>query len=601
MASITSSAFMDKLKQRMQPSVPKHFVAIDFDSKFVRIVHARTTGKVTRIETLYSNPMPADLDLDDAAAVGAFLGLTLKDFSKNAKTSLKKCGVLMSVPRQKAVLKPLTLPPGTQLDEMASMVRFQVEKDLPFNPEDAVIDYTLASHLDLTEPTSGPEQDAGVGVLVGAVGTEVVEHYRQIAEAAGIKLRRLGLRPYANMKCVDACVRRSENETVLAVHITSDETEINVLKGNSLAFCRSAMVDVAPEKSDEQTKAVESIVREIIRTVHSYSSAQNHGEITAVLIAGGTGIETQVLKRVESKLKIQCESLSPARALDLPTQGGASAYAATIGLAIAHQGKALPFDFLNPKQPPVKHDARKVQAGLIVAAVLLLFVMVGVARSFYLGGLEDTLAGYKKKEATLKKATKGQTALARRVKTVNEWLRARTDWTDHLALISQLAPSCEDLYLRSSFKTERRGTITFKAYAKGHQVLDDFKARLSDSGYNPQSKGSGPSDRGDYTHSEEITLTVKPGMKVDLTEHKHVPRPADDDSAKLLRGGSSSSSGSRTGSGSYRRPSGSNRSSSGGSSRPERSSSGGSSRPERSSSGGSSQSERSSRYGGSRR
>jgi len=558
MASLTDNPLVDKLKQRLKPAVPRHFVAIDFDSQSVRIVHARRTGKVMSIDTLYSNPMPADLDLDDAEATGKFLALAMKDFSKNSKASLGRCAVLMSVPRRKAVLKPLTLPPGTPPEEMASMIRFQVEKDLPFTPEESVIDFTITSHLDLAESTNGHEQAGGVGVLVGAVSTEVVDHYRQIAEAADIKLKRLGLRPYANMKCVDACVRRGEDETVMAVHITSNETEINVLKGKSLAFCRSAVVRVPPGESDQQTRSIELVVREIVRSVHSYGSAQHQGEITAVLIAGGTGIEPQVLKGVESKLGIQCELLAPAGALDLPTRGNASAYSATIGLAIAHQGEALPFDFLNPKQPPVRHDIRKTRAIIIAAAVVLLFTAVGTARSLWLGGKEEPLTANQAQIDELKEATQGHSALARRRKTVDAWLKARTNWVDHLALISQLAPSCQDLYLRSSFKTERKGTVTFKAYAKGHQVLDDFKARLADAGYNPQSKGSGPSDRGDYTHSEEITLTVKPGMPVDLTKHKHVPRPADDDSARQLRSGGSPN-GSRSGSSGYRRPSGSSR------------------------------------------
>ncbi|MBC8374011.1 MAG: hypothetical protein H8E53_10485, partial [Planctomycetes bacterium] len=165
----------------------------------------------------------------------------------------------------------------------------------------------------------------------------------------------------------------------------------------------------------------------------------------------------------------------------------------------------------------------------------------------------------------LKKHRQTPITLIRRAKTVEAWLKARPNWVDHLALISQLAPSCQGLYLRSSFKTERKGTVTFQAYAKGHQVLDDFKVRLADVGYNPQSKGSGPSDRGDYTHSEEITLTVEPGMKVDLTKYKHVPRPADDDSERQLRSGSSGSS--RPGSSGYRRPNGSGRSRYGGSRR----------------------------------
>jgi len=577
MASSTDNTFADKLRRRLKPSSPRRFAAIDFDSTSVRVVHARSSGKTTRIDTLYSAPVPEDLDLENAESVGRFLEDVLKDFSRSTKTSLGRCGIMMSVPRQKAVLKPLTLPPGTPHEDIAAMVRFQVEKELPFSPDKSVIDFTVTSHLDPSESANGGgETPGGVGVLVGAVSRDVVEHYSRIAETAGVKLWRLGLRPYSNMKCVDACVRRGDEETIMSVHITSNETEINVLKGASLAFSRSAIINVPADEPEGRKRAVESVVREVIRSVHSYSSAQHHGEITGVLIAGGTGIEAQVLTVVETKLKVQCEMLAPAGAMDLPTHDSGSAYSATIGLAIAQQGQALPFDFLNPKQPPVKHDARKTRAAMIAAIAVFSLLAIGIAINMYLGGLEAPLEAARARESKLRKATKGHTSLARRVKTVEAWLKARTNWADHLTLLTQLAPSCEELYIRSSIKTERRGTITFKAYAKGHKVLDDFKARLADAGYNPQSKGSGPSDRGDYTHSEEITLTVKPGMKVDLTKHKHVPRPADDDSARILREGGStngSRSGSRSGTGST-------------------SGSGGSRRTDRS---------RSSRYGGSRR
>jgi len=547
MASLTDNKFVDGLKQRFKPAAPRRFVAIDFDSTSVRIVHAKRTGKNTRIDALYSYPTPAELDMDDAEAVGKFLGVTLKEFSRDSRTSLSRCGVLLSVPRQKAVLKPLTLPPGTPPEDMAAMVRFQVEKDLPFSPEESVIDYTATSHLDTAESANGGDPDVGVGVLVGAVTTEVVRHYQQIAEAAGVKLRRLGLRPYANMKCIDACMRRGDDETVMSVNITSDETEINVLKGSALAFCRSALVSVSKDDFDQRKQAVEAVVREIVRSVHSYSSAQHQGEVTALLISGGTGLEDQVLKAVESKLQVQCRLLAPASSMNLPTSGSGSAYAAAIGLAIAHQGQDLPFDFLNPKHPPIRHDARKVRVAVIAAAAVAAIIVIVTAINIYLGTLEEPLLADRALEKKLKKSTKSYKTLDRRVQTVETWLKARTNWLDHLTLLSQLAPDCKDLYIRTGFKTERKGDITFKAYAKGHQVLEDFKARLAEAGYNPQSKGSGPSDRGDYTHSEEITLTVKPGMTLDLTKHKHVPRPADDDSANILRnGGSSSKSSSGT-------------------------------------------------------
>jgi len=535
MVIFSDSPLIDKLTRRLAPAGPRQFVAIDFDGRSVRIVHARRTGKSTRIETLYTNPMPVGLDGEDTEAMGGFLADSLEDFARNTKAGLGRHGVLMSVPRRKAVLKPLVLPPGTKPAETASMVRFQVEKDLPFNGNEAVIDFTISSHLDPAESAHNGEQETeGISVLVGAVSGEVVEHYRQIAQAAGVRLRRLGLRPYANMKCVDACIRRSEDETVAAIHITGDETEINVLKGGSLAFCRSAVIDIPPEEQ-QQAPAVNAVVREIVRSIHSYGSVQHHGDITAVLIAGGTGIEPQVLTQIEERLELHCELLAPAAALNLPDRRDASAYAAAIGLAIAHQGRDLPFDFLNPKRPAPKRNIRKMRAAAIAAGVAAVLLALFLLRSSYLGDKGRTLAERRIREKELKDMTRGADALSKRTEAVEAWIGARTRWLDHLMYISQVAPGCEDLYVQTSINTGADGKIRFSVYGKSHETLKKFKARLAEAGYDPQVKGTNPSDRRDYTHSEEIVLTVKPGMTVDLARHKHVPRPADDDSANVLK------------------------------------------------------------------
>jgi hypothetical protein len=39
------------------------------------------------------------------------------------------------------------------------------------------------------------------------------------------ELVRLGLRPYANLRCVDRCVSRGPNERLLLVNITAEETD----------------------------------------------------------------------------------------------------------------------------------------------------------------------------------------------------------------------------------------------------------------------------------------------------------------------------------------------------------------------------------------
>ncbi|MFW6061439.1 MAG: pilus assembly protein PilM, partial [Planctomycetota bacterium] len=110
----------------------RKLVAVDFDSRQLRLVEAERHRSGARIVRLAGFPMPEGIDLTDAQAVGAFLGRTLREMR------LSRARVLMNVPRGQSVLKPLTLPPGTHSDEIAGMVQYQVSGELPFRSEEAV-------------------------------------------------------------------------------------------------------------------------------------------------------------------------------------------------------------------------------------------------------------------------------------------------------------------------------------------------------------------------------------------------------------------------------------------------------------------------------
>ena len=123
--------------------MPKRFAAIDFDSRSLYIVWAQRTRAGAHIQKLTHAAIPEDIDTADANVFGAFLGKTLR------ATGVK--AVVMNVPRGMAVLKPLQFPPGTAFGELAGMVQFQVEKELPFPLAEAVVDFTLANHYDIED------------------------------------------------------------------------------------------------------------------------------------------------------------------------------------------------------------------------------------------------------------------------------------------------------------------------------------------------------------------------------------------------------------------------------------------------------------------
>ena len=112
----------------------RRFVAVDFDSLQMRIAQAELNGQGVRVRRLVDVPVPEEVSLSDATAMGKLLAEALKEHR------LGTSQMVLSVPRSQAVLKPIALPPGTGTDELASMVRYQMQSELPFRLEEASVE-----------------------------------------------------------------------------------------------------------------------------------------------------------------------------------------------------------------------------------------------------------------------------------------------------------------------------------------------------------------------------------------------------------------------------------------------------------------------------
>ncbi|MBE3099404.1 MAG: pilus assembly protein PilM [Planctomycetes bacterium] len=535
------TTFLRKLGDLVRRGQQRRFSAIDFDSRHVRIVQGEQTAGGARIVKLATADVPEGLDMADPQALGALLGRTLDQMR------LRNAPIIMSVPRGQAVLKPVILPPVATTSELAGMVQYQAEKELSFRPDEAVVDFTLESHYGIEHATGGQEAE-GEHVLVAAVRRPVVEYYQAVAKAAGARLLRLGLRPYANMRCVQAYVPHEGAGRVALVHVTADEAEIDVMDAGALAFSRSAVVKVPASggPADPAVRdAIATVVTEVTRSLQSYLGVERDHRIDVLLVAGGTGIEPQVREELFRRLSVRCELLNPARALGLEDPGpAASAFVSALGLALAQGPEAVsPFDFLNPKRPVVQRDLKKAAAIAAVAALVLALLGVVGSAALYRYAAESRVSGLTEEYNKLKEENRKIGALAKRLETVDSWVRAGRNWLDQWAYLSAVFPSCTDVYA-TNLKTSPDGSVNFTVKAKSNEAINELGKRLAAAGYDfkPGQVTSG-SDPYGYTYATTIKVMVKPGMKVDLASVSPVPRPEDDASAKEFGKTSAAASG----------------------------------------------------------
>lgn len=523
------ASVLDKLKGLSQRRKVGRFCAVDFDSRQLRLVQAEAGGGPTRILKVVTADMPDGIDLGDSRAVGEFLGRTLD------RMQLAGTPVLMNVPRGKAVLKPLVLPPVSGPAELANMVRFQAEKELTFRPEEAVIDFTIESHYG-AEP--GPEgEPQGEHVLVAAVQRPVLEYYQQVAGAAGVRLLRLGLRPYAHMRCIEAYGGTPARGCVVIVHVGPDETEIDVMEGGGLTFSRSADIEVPPPVGVNEPitgEAVARVVQEVVRSLHSYMGVQRGQKIDAVLLAGGTGIETQVAEALATQLGAPCEILDLSVPLGLHRQTpGISAFISALGLAVAQGDAGAPvFDFLNPRRAPVERNLTKVVVAGAVAAVVLAVVSTFAGGAWYWYSAGREVARLTAELAVLTEQNKKVAALAKHVSTVETWVQGGRGWLDQWAYLSGVFPSCTDAYA-TGLSSNPDGSLKFSVKLKHNEAITDLGKRLGDAGYEfkPGQVTTG-SDRYGYGYSTSVKVMVDPEMDVNLADLSAVPRPDDDVSAE---------------------------------------------------------------------
>ena len=116
----------------------KAIAAMDLDGDTLRVVHASGQGSNARVNRIESAKLELSPEKkDDAAAVGD----AVKKAVELLRTKPKE--VVVALPRGQVVLRPLQVPMVADIRELASIINFQISKDLPFRVEEAVVDFKV--------------------------------------------------------------------------------------------------------------------------------------------------------------------------------------------------------------------------------------------------------------------------------------------------------------------------------------------------------------------------------------------------------------------------------------------------------------------------
>jgi len=517
----------------------RKWVAVDFDRRELRLVVYDLVRKAPAIQAMHTIAIGAGVDATDAAALGAFLKGVVD------KLGLGGAHAVMCVGRGHAVLKSLMLPGRPPPAELPAMVQYQVSKELPFSAEEAVVDYTRGAHWD----TDQQELAEGTTVLAAAVRLPVVAAAQEICTAAGLRLERLGLRPYANLRAVRRCAQPAAGKRLLLVNVTSNEAEIDVIRDDMLEFSRAATLLMPGEGPDEpdgprqHKQGVGRVVAEVTRSLQSFHAVQPGARLDGCVLAGNTGMERDLAAALAKDLGVRCELLDVARGFAVSRDEAASAFAAALGLATGGAGEEMPFDFLNPKRPAPPVDTRRRNVLAVVAAAAVLLAGTMLAAKVHLNGRDRVLNDLRKIKRTREETNKGLKKLDDRVRNVKNWLNDDIDWLDQVAELSRSLPEAKDIYVDSlrcspappksgRRKKQRLGRIVLSGRVRDGGIVPQFERKLREPGYTINHKGTGPI-RDKFGYGVKFNLDVM----VPIRRPRTRPAPKQPAAAKVAKAG----------------------------------------------------------------
>jgi len=179
--------------------------------------------------------------LGDRLAVAALSGTRLEAFTVDVENPaaalraeldarrLPARNAFLALSRSAVTVKPIELPPVA--GDVRQMVGFELERHLPFPPDDASYDFTLLPSEPAADRPAGAEQR----VLITAADRRVVETALRLAEEA--RLRPLSLTVAAHNLPTLARVPRGSH--VAWVHRAGGATDLLLVVGDTLMLSRS--------------------------------------------------------------------------------------------------------------------------------------------------------------------------------------------------------------------------------------------------------------------------------------------------------------------------------------------------------------------------
>ena len=397
------------------------YLAIDWDQNQLHVIAADVRGSAVVVRRASLTAEGQTPNPSNAEALGKLLAERL------SAAGIAGAPVLACLGRDRLIVKEIRYPRVPDAEE-AAVVRFQTVKELTDPPEDVIIDYM---------PTSTPPEGEQRAMAL-VIRKEVLQTYRTLCEAAGLKLAALAPRLVGTAACLHRVMGTTPatpapeppDGVVCVVILGEKQAELSILQGRVPFLARSM-----PNASN--------LAAEVRRNLAVHSGQAPQHPVRAVYLAGKGAAPLR--DRLADLLEVPVHTFDPfagSAAPDLPA-GDRGTFAGAMGLLQARAAGELPIDFVSPRQPkPASNPNYRLIRMALVAGVTLV-VGLAVLGRVLLASWSSDLATVQADRVETDKELLAASANGKKLKTIDDW--DSPVWLDEFYELTAIIPDVNAL------------------------------------------------------------------------------------------------------------------------------------------------------------
>ncbi|MCE5200286.1 MAG: type IV pilus assembly protein PilM [Armatimonadota bacterium] len=212
-------------------SSPSAVVGLDLGTDSIKVAEAKVAKDGITITGLGVARMPEGIIENEVIVDPKALGSAIKALLAESGIKTKTC--VSSVTGQSRVVVRVIEVPNMSGKELAETMRWEVERHVPFPPNEVVMDFQP-----LEKPNADPNAQ-NMEVLLAVAQQELIDSHVQSLKAAGLKPMAIDIEPLAASRSLIELTKnpaQPDDEVVAIVNIGANNTDLGIFENGLLTF-----------------------------------------------------------------------------------------------------------------------------------------------------------------------------------------------------------------------------------------------------------------------------------------------------------------------------------------------------------------------------